>query len=163
MDCTSFLEQGAVIPCVTIVVYHSSSLQTQHVLKFQTPRRKAGIQYKTCGLHKQFKDTNLIRLVGTLLKPGFPDAGQGAALLAGLRIIVSDLYVNSAQHQYLKSFPTSFFFRLHHIDRINSLKSDVSVKDPLACAISIVKCHVIFLGAIIMSWLSSWMAVITKQ
>ena len=92
------------------VVYHSSSLQTQHVPKFQTPKSKAGIQCKTCCLYRQFKDIrpSPIGLVGTLLKPS--DASQGAALLAGLRIIVSDLYVNSAQHQYLKSFPTSFFF-----------------------------------------------------
>lgn len=103
---------------------------TTCALKFQTPRRKAGIQYKTCGLHKQFKDTNLIGLVGTLLKPGFPDAGQGAALLAGLRIIVSDLY-ELCTASVSEELPHIFLFRLHHIDRINSLNRMSQSKVPL--------------------------------
>lgn len=52
----------------------------QHVPEFQTPRRKAGAQQKLHGLHKLFRQSELLlpfRVVGILLKSKFLDASQG--------------------------------------------------------------------------------------
>lgn len=88
------------VPRVFLGADHIGAPLCGHIPRFQTPRRKVGIQRKPHCLHRQFRHSEpLLSVVGALPKATFPDASQGPSLQSGLfKDSSQDCCVNTFLH-----------------------------------------------------------------